>query len=769
MFNFRFLLKISICVHLCSTVANASEWLHWRGPEQTGSSTDTNLPDKFSLDPADPKGNLLWKVPYGCRSTPLVMDGKVFIINDDPPEGVLEGERVMAFDAKTGKVLWEHKFNVFLCDMVSSRVGWTNLAADAKTHRVYAHGTQGFLMCLDGDTGKVVWQRSLTEEFGRVTGYGGRSTSPIVDGDLVIVGIINASWGDQARGANRYVAFNKDTGAVVWWSEPATAMKGTYYSNPIVKDVNGQRLLIAGLADGELAAMQVRTGVKAWGYQFGTNVINASPVMEGNYVYCNHGEENADVGEKGRIICVDAGEVVDGRPKLVWEVIGITAGLASPLLHDGRLYVPDDGGMLHCFDAKTGKKMWKYKYGRLARGAPVWADGKIYVAEVNSRFHILKDEGTRCKELHDQFFPSTDKGGIEVNGTPAVANGSVIFGTRDELLCLSKKADAPANGGINAPTLRQARRIRTRVGGEGGPPVLVQVVPAEVTLAPGETIKFTVRLFDKNGNFIKESPATWSLPTPPKTPTGMQPPPLKGEIKDGTLTVAKEVPGQQAYVDATVDGLTGRARVRVAPQLPYANDFEKVPVGATPGGWVNVTGKYAVVDLNGNKVLKKLANDSRPPLARAYAYIAPPTSKDYIIQADLSASTKNNNLPDLGIVNCRYSLTMSGNKQQIRLASWDALPRIDVIKPYPWKAGDWFRCKLVVEQQGDQAIVRGKVWPRDQPEPKEWTVEVTDPRPNREGSPALYGYATGILDEGGAGSIGAEAYYDNVKVTPASK
>jgi outer membrane protein assembly factor BamB len=757
--------------------AAGSDWLHWRGPDQTGSSPEKNLPDKFSLDPKAPDSNLLWKEHYGCRSTPLVMRGKVYIINDDPPEGILEGERVMAFDANTGKVLWEHKFNVFLCDMVSSRVGWTNLAADPTTRRIYAHGTQGFLMCLDGDTGKVVWQRSLTEEFGRVTGYGGRSVSPIVDGDLVIVGMINGSWGDQARGQNRYVAFDKTTGEVVWWSEPAIAMKGTYYSNPIVKEVNGQRLLITGLADGELAALQVRTGVKVWGYQFGTNVINASPVMEGTLVYCTHGEENPDVGEKGRVICVDAADVTDGRPKLVWEAVGITAGLASPLLHDGRLYVPDDGAMLHCFDAKTGKKLWKYKYGRLARGAPVWADGKIYVAEVNARFHILRDEGTRCKEVHDQFFPSGG-GGIEINSTPAVADAKVIFGTRDDLYCLSKQAGGavPAGGRLGQPPARvRSRAVPGLVVDDGGaakvgPPAHVQVVPAEVTLAPGESVTFKVRLFDKDGNFVKESPAEWSLPTPPKTPAGMQPPALKGEIKDGTLTVAKDLPGQQAYVDAKVGSMTGRARVRVAPRLPYAQDFEKVPAGATPGGWVNVTGKYVVVDKDGGKALKKLATDSRPPLARAYAYIGRPTDKDYVIQADLSATFKNNNLPDMGIVNCRYLLLMSGNKQQLRLTSWDALPRVDVVKPFPWKAGEWFRCKLVVEPKGDTAVVRGKAWPRDQPEPAEWTIEVTDPRPNREGCPALYSYAMGILDEtGGAGAIGAEAFFDNVKVTPAGK
>jgi outer membrane protein assembly factor BamB len=757
----------------------AGDWLHWRGPQQTGSSTETNLPDKFSLDPKDPKSNLLWTVPYGCRSTPLIMGGKVYIINDDPaPPGVAtggehEGERVMALDLATGKVLWEHRFNVFLCDMVASRVGWTNLAADPTTHRIYAHGTQGYLMCLDADTGKVVWQRSLTEEFGRVTGYGGRSVSPTVDGDLVIIGMINSSWGDQGRGANRYAAFDKNTGEVVWWSEPATAMKGTYYSNPIIAEVNGQRLLITGLADGELAALQVRTGVKVWGYQFSGNVINASPVMEGTLIYCTQSEENLDVGEKGRVICVDAAKITDGQPKLVWEEIGVMAGLASPLLHGDRLYVPDNGGTLFCFDAKKGGILWKKKYGRAARGAPVWADGKIYVAEVNAHFHVLKDEGQRCKELHDQHFPSAVSGIVEINGTPAVAVGKLVFGTRDDLYCLANKNPSARNNteDPNIPNVTFTfGAARTRLAGvaiAAGPPAHAQIVPADVSLAPGASVAFKLRLFDKDGNFIKESPAAWSLPTPPKTPAGLQPPPLKAEIKDGVLTVAKDLPGQQGYVDASADGLTARARVRVAPQLPYKNNFEKVPVGATPGGWINCQGKFVIVELNGKRVLKKLANDARPPLAKVSCYIGMPALKDYVIQADVSGTFKNNNLPDVGIVNCRYTLSLVGNQQVLRLSSWEAQKRIDKKMPFAWKAGEWFRCKLEVAPHGDSAVVRGKVWPRDKPEPAAWTIEVTDPRPNLDGSPGLFGNAAGILSElEGAAAVGAEAYYDNLSVVP---
>ena len=171
----------------------ANDWAHWRGPEHTGVSRETGLPDTWS---ADPKENLVWKAPHGGRSTPIVQNGRVYIINV-AGSGVTTQERVMCFDADTGAVVWEHKFNVFLTDIVADRVGWTHVVGDPETGNVYAHGVQGLLFCFNRD-GKVLWSHSLTEEYGRVAGYGGRLASPIVDGDLVILSMLNASWGELA-------------------------------------------------------------------------------------------------------------------------------------------------------------------------------------------------------------------------------------------------------------------------------------------------------------------------------------------------------------------------------------------------------------------------------------------------------------------------------------------------------------------------------------------------------------------------------------------
>jgi len=764
----RTCLTLLLALLVWTSEAAAGNWSQWRGPEQNGVARDRDLPDTWSPNPNAANNNLIWKAPYGGRSTPLVQNGRLYLINK-VGEGLTEQERVMCFNEEDGKLLHEHRFNVFLTDIVSVRLGWTNLAGDPDTGNVYAHGTQGLFFCFDKDL-KVVWSRSMTEEYGRVSGYGGRVTSPIVDGDLVILGMLNASWGENAIGRQRFVAFNKKTGAVAWWASTGFQPKDTYYSVPIVTVIRGERLLISGGGDGGVHAFKVRTGEKVWSYIFGTGAVNCSPVADGDLIYIGHGEEN-EGNTQGRVICVDGGKVENGKPKLVWQVDGIKVKFASPILDKGRLYVCDEVGGLYCLDGKDGKEIWTYNYGRNTKGSPVLADGKIYIPEADSKFHILKPGDKECTELHKQIFRKKAGGAdVALNGSPAVCNNRVYFMTSDELYCIGKKDGMKGANPIPAP--------RAEMPAPNAKPAHLQIFPAEVVVNPGDSFELKALAYDEHGRPLGEVKATWELagqlppqgapPPPPNAPKPAPPPPLAGELsaKEGTsvkVDIAKFPPVQFGRVVAKLGDLSTHTRVRVAPRLPYAMNLVPVPEGRAPSGWVNCQGKFLVTTLRDRKVLKKNNTIPSPLVARANAYIGVPTLSDYTIEADEMGTKLKTDMPDMGLTNTRYTLMLDGNKQVLRLMSWEALPRVDKTIAFAWKPEVWYRLKLTATVVDGKGTIRGKVWERDQPEPPDWSVEFVDPSPNTEGAPAIYGFSTGIQ---GPQEPGTAIYYDNVKVNP---
>src|SRR5687767_4959506 len=111
--------SLFLAIFAIGNSADGRDWIHWRGPEQNGVSRETGLPDSF--DPKlKEKGNVAWQQPYGGRSAPLVMDGKLYLIQGTG-FGANEGEQILCLDEKTGKLQWSHRFNVFHSDIVSSR------------------------------------------------------------------------------------------------------------------------------------------------------------------------------------------------------------------------------------------------------------------------------------------------------------------------------------------------------------------------------------------------------------------------------------------------------------------------------------------------------------------------------------------------------------------------------------------------------------------------------------------------------------------------
>ena len=227
------------------------------------------------------------------------MHGKLYTLASSNPGTHGEGEKVICADAATGKVLWENKFNVYLSDVPDTRVAWSCCVGDPTTGRVYAMGVCGYLQCLDGDTGKTLWSRSLSEEFGLLSTYGGRTNVPVVFDDLVIISAVTTSWGELARPMHRFMAFNKATGELVWINGTRPLPDDTTYSTPFLAVVNGQPLMVFGSGDGSVWAFQPRTGKPVWSFRFSLRGLNVSPLVDNNIVYMGQSEENREDSTMG--------------------------------------------------------------------------------------------------------------------------------------------------------------------------------------------------------------------------------------------------------------------------------------------------------------------------------------------------------------------------------------------------------------------------------------------------------------------------------------
>ena len=732
-------LPVLVLLLAAAVSARAADWAEWRGPARDGVSPEKGLPAQWS-----PAGeNLAWKAPHGGRSTPVVMGGRVFLVNT-ADKGERMQERVMAFDADTGKVLWEHRFNIYLSDVPPHRVGWASPVGDPQTGNVYAVGVGGHLVALSGEDGKLVWERSLGEDFGLLTTHGGRTVSPIIDGDLVITSGVTFSWGAHHRGLHRWLAFDKRTGETVWTSAPGARPYDTTYAAPIIANVNGTRLLIQGASDGWVHAIKPQTGEPVWRIEVSKRGLNTGVVVHGTTAILTHSEENLASSEMGLMAALDAslkGELK--MSQLKWHAYGWQGGFSSPVLDGERMYQIDNGANLAAFDVNTGKQLWLQNLGTIQRASPVLADGKLYVGTENGKFFILEPSATGAKVL-DEDQLGTAQVPETVIASVAVSDGRVFLVSDTALYAIGKKRVTKTD----AATIPAGFRA---TAGPDAKVAHVQVIPADLILKPGESADFRVQLFDGSGKALPLSQAaSWSLEQ------------LKGSVSEveknkgheagfGRFTAAKDAVVQTGEVRATVNGVVGAARVRVVPPLPWDENFDAMAVDTFPQHWTNAGMKFVVREVDGKKVLVKTTEGSSL-LSRARAFMGPAEMSNYTVEADVFATQKRRQQGDAGVVAQRYALVLFGNGQKLELSPWQPETARVASVPFEWKPGTWYRLKLQVENVPGGVRARGKVWPAGQAEPAAWTVERTDPIGNRQGSPGIFGSAL------------AEIYFDNLKV-----
>ena len=712
---------------------DGSDWPNRRGPLQNHSSTERNLVEHW-----DPQGgtgsNLLWKsTELRGRSTPIVMNGRLYTIARDKTGTREEAAKIVCVDAATGKKQWEYRFNVYLTDVPDTRVGWSSCVGDPETGRIYAMSVSGYFCCLEGETGKLVWERSLHEEFGLLSTFGGRTHSPVIFEDQVLISAVVIGWGDApqwdflAKPAHRYLAFDKATGSLRWLKGTRISPTDTTYSTPTLCVLGGQAALVFGSGDGSIWALQPRTGMPIWHFPISRRGVNVSPLVVGNDVYASHSEENIVGTTMGSLVKIDGSQTGDLSGKETWQRFEVMAGKSSPIMVEDRLWVVDDRAKLSIFDPATGQRIARKALGTAMRSTPLYADGKVYLCTNNGRCYVLKPTKSGVKVLDKLRLQ-----GESNDGSPIVSHGRIYLPMSGALYCIGNPEQKPSADPEPKP-------LEETPVSKDPHPALVQVEPYDALLAPGETQSYRVRVYNSRGQLLREvspSDAKFQVEGP-------------GSIDSrGIYTAPPTSNHDTALVVAQVGDLKGTARLRIVPPLPWHfdfNDAEKVPLT-----WVGGRVRYVIREKDGEKfavkrsVLPTPRNPKNKLGTRSRMWMGPSDMANYTIQADfaLSRSDHTGKMSDFGLINSRYTMTVRSSNRKLRIYSWSphdyrAFAEVD-FDPEP---NQWYTMKLQVKPLGVVAQVHGKIWPRGEAEPTDWTVNLTDKSPNLVGSPGFYGNA----------------------------
>jgi outer membrane protein assembly factor BamB len=743
-------------------------WLSWRGPRQNGTSLEKNLPDK--IDPKSP----LWSADFPGQSTAVIANGKVYIMGYVGSGSDLQ-EAVACFDAETGKKLWEQSYSDFLSDTIYLRYATSSPTIDSETGNVYIQGTQGILAGFTAD-GKLLWKHSLMEEYGRLTFPNSRTASPVIDKDLVITRGITANWGAQGPAADRFYAFDKKSGELVWASSPGDRPKDNSFSHPYLGWLGGRRVLYSATGDGSVVCVNARTGDPLWRVPLFKAGINATVLVHNNdKLIAIYGTPY----EPGQMVALKIPNVAPAGPGAPPTVIErstvelwsaeISTSTSSPILVGDRIYVVTEKGDLCAVDVNTGKIPWKLKLGIEERNSsPLFADGKLYVPILDDPDSKTGGAETGTKGAFYIIKPGEKAGEILQHaaldgrcfGTPTAYNGKVYMQTTRHLYCFGK---AGPNTGLAAEAAPEKWPTP-------GPATQLQIIPSEVLLRPSQTVSFRLRSLDANGYSVEEikdvKDVKWAQYVPPTAKVRAL---LAGSFNEqGQFTAASDPkPGAGAY-QATLGNLKGLMRGRILPYLPIKQDFEwatlnekneadDVPFAYPPLPWIGARFKFEIREHDGNKVLAKTTDN--PFFQRATVFIGDPSTKNYTIEADVMSDGNRRVMSDVGLINQRYLIVLKGNEQKLEVNSNLERLRVPAASEPPnfkWLPKTWYRLKARVDVAGDgTGVVRAKAWKKDDPEPDKWTLEVPHKNAHESGSPGLFGFSPQV-----------KVYVDNISVTP---
>ncbi len=352
-----------------TTTLFAADWPQYRGLNRDGVSKETGLLKSWPA--SGPR--VVWRTPVGEGYSSLAVVGsRVYTMDADG-----KNEFVIAFDSATGKNLWRTQID---SEYFNGQGNGPRSTPSVEGNWLYAVGANGKLVALSTSNGKMIWSHDLVKEFASEIPSWGASTSPLIEGDLVLVNV-------GGKSGYALVAFNKKDGSVVW--KAFTDRQG--YSSPIAATIGGVRQIIL-FSGTSLVSVSVQ-GKVYWKYPWRTSYDAniATPLfIPPDKIFISTGY---DVGAAVLKITV-----ADGTPdfKEIWKSKVMQNHFNSSVHHQGHIY-GFDNAILKCIDPNNGTEKWKVS--GFGKGSLILADENLIVLGDAGQLAMVEATPTAYKEI----------------------------------------------------------------------------------------------------------------------------------------------------------------------------------------------------------------------------------------------------------------------------------------------------------------------------------------------------------------------------------
>ncbi len=408
---------LMICLALTQqTAALSQEWTRFRGPNGTGISSATTVPVSFT------QSDFNWKtaLPGVGHSSPVIWGKKVFLTSAEEDKGK---RHAFCIDATDGTILWSktedftayrhHEFNT--CASSSPTVD------EKQVYFLWATPDAIVIQTFD-HSGKEIWKRDL----GKLAIQHGIGTSPIIVGDVVVLGVYQEQDGPEGF----LIGLDKKTGQTLW-KKPRSKNNSSSYATPFVYQPAGgtAEVIFASTAHG-ITSLDPKTGDINWETDsLGKLRCVACPVLANGLIFQVSGQ-----GDGSReAVAVKPGKKGGAAPTVAYRIARGPAYVPTPLFTGDLLFAWGDAGIVTCLKPESGDEVWKERVGDSKFfGSPVCVNGKLYAMSARGELVVI-DAANKFNLVSkiDLGEPS--------HSTPAVANGAMYLRTQSHLISVGGK------------------------------------------------------------------------------------------------------------------------------------------------------------------------------------------------------------------------------------------------------------------------------------------------------------------------------------------